>query len=389
MKLHSVLVTGAPARVSWAVGQQVTLPLGLAGFEAAAACVINERELNLPEDFVLAADPLKLRESAAFTLDKPTSSRLGVSYQLIPPRVRSFIAGSMGRVQRRRQHVWASYPQWPLDLSVDFFSDLCGQGGRFSSNSRTPVLLTHDLDDLEGLRNLVGKFLTAEERVGARSMNYVVPCKYPLDHGLLQEIAARGHGLGVHGHDHSNTTAFADQDTRRKRLQKGRDALKAYAPQGYRAPSLLRTPALLRELGSFYAHDSSIPTSGGLFPTPNNGCATARPFLFEGVVEIPLSMPRDGSLIFLGHSPQETLGLWQTCARNIAASGGVVVLLTHCENRFSGNARRFSIYLDFLEYLATSDTFYFSTPDDVVRTFWQSLGKERAADDENISRDPF
>src|SRR6185312_13744291 len=120
------------------------------------------------------------------------------------------------------------------------------------------------------------------------------------------------------------------------------DAAKPFADRhraaGYRAPSLLRTRGLLKDLAGRYRYDSSIPTSGGLFPVPNNGCASARPFMIEGIMEIPLSMPRDGSLRFLGKSPREILRIWIDCAERISASGGVVVLLTHCERRFSGNA---------------------------------------------------
>jgi hypothetical protein len=135
-----------------------------------------------------------------------------------------------------------------------------------------------------------------------------------------------------------------------------------YGASGYRAPSLLRTPGLLRDLAEFYRYDSSIPTAGGLFPTPNNGCASARPFLVEGIAELPLSMPRDGSLRFLGYSPDQILKCWLDCARQIGRSGGVVVLLTHCERQFSGNPPMLAAYRRFLEFVAESDQFTWSDP---------------------------
>ena len=60
------------------------------------------------------------------------------------------------------------------------------------------LILTHDLDSAEGLRNLVTWFLPLEEAVGARSTSFVVPCAWSLDVGLLDETSARGHELGVH-----------------------------------------------------------------------------------------------------------------------------------------------------------------------------------------------
>src|SRR5262249_52992836 len=152
-------------------------------------------------------------------------------------------------------------------------------------------------------------------------------------------VVARGHEAGVHGFDHSNRTPFAAADERARRLDAAKPLAERYGMVGYRAPSLLRTRRLLRDLSTRYRYDSSIPTSGGPFPVPNNGCASARPFSVEGIAEIPLTLPRDGSLRFLGYQPREIADLWIGCAETIARSGGVVALLTHCERRFTGNAR--------------------------------------------------
>src|SRR5205085_6806697 len=145
-----------------------------------------------------------------------------------------------------------------------------------------PVILTHDIDSPEGLRNLVDRFLPAEEAVVARSTSYIVPCAWQIDDRAVQAIISRGHDVGVHGYDHSNRTPFAAGEERRRRLDAARPFAAKYGAVGYRAPSLLRTRALLRDLAGRYRYDSSIPTSGGLFPVPNNGRASARPRLIDG-----------------------------------------------------------------------------------------------------------
>ena len=71
----------------------------------------------------------------------------------------------------------------------------------------------------------------------------------------------------------------------------------------------------------------------------------------EQIAEIPLTLPRDGSLRFLGYSPREIARLWIECADLIGRSGGVVMLLTHCERRFSGNAPMLDAYRRFLNYV--------------------------------------
>lgn len=337
------------AHVAWADGLEVTIP----------------PEINMHSASPDAAvDAVRLR--AAFTPSPPTSTRLPFSYQFVPLPVRTAIGHLLGRLQRQRTGSWAAFPRWPLDLSADYVADLLGAAPSPFAGGPAPVLLSHDIDTADGLKNLVPGFLPIEESVGARSSNYVVPCSWPIDHGLLEETARRGHELGIHGYDHSNRTPFAGAVEMHARINAARPLVERYNMLGYRAPSLLRTEALLQGLESLYRYDSSIPSSGGLFPVPNNGCASARPFRIGNIIEIPLTMPRDGSLRFLGHSPAEILDIWVRCAERIAASGGVVSLLTHCEDRFSGNPAMLSTYRKFLTYLAADERYVFSTPTEIL-----------------------
>src|SRR5262249_54086344 len=237
---------------------------------------------------VLADDAVRrLRERRAFTDRPPVSARLPISYHWLPGWARTAAAASIGRWNRRRVREWASFPGWPIDLSADALADLLDDGSPQRAGGPAPIVLTHDIDSAEGLANLVSKFVPLEEAVGARSTSYIVPCGWPVDHALVQAVVDRGHTVGVHGYDHSNRTPFANDAERARRLDAAKAFAQRYGAIGYRAPSLLRTRALLRDLGKRYRYDTSIPTSGGLFPVPNNGCATARPFAIEGVAELP------------------------------------------------------------------------------------------------------
>ena len=353
--------------VAWAAGLLFCIPrevfrrIGLDRQRTGSGEVIVSGATGVPDP----ADLDSLRMRAAYT-PQPTSSRLPFSYRRVPAWLRNLVASSIGRWQRSRTQRWAAFPQWPLDLSVDFLGDLLNPAGMSPGDSPTPVILSHDVDSPEGLQNIVGDFLAIEEEVGARSTNFVVPCGWPLDAGLLRELTARGHEIGVHGYDHSNLTPYASDSERRRRLDAAQSFMTEFDVVGYRAPSLLRSPALLRDVGVRYQYDGSIPTSGGLFPTPNNGCATARPFRIGSLVEIPLTLPRDGSLRFLGLAPDEILSLWMTLSQVIARSRGVVVVLTHGEQRFSGNPPMRSTYRKFLHGIAESGQFYFSTARDLA-----------------------
>ena len=350
-------------RAAWAEGQTVRWPASVLERAGWRRCVDESGALRIPGDPVpvTIADVQALRERCAFTEHPPVSARLPVDYRAVPGWARALVASAIGRWNRGRADRWAAFPAWPIDLSADALDDIRA-GGDVRARP-APVVVTHDIDSPEGLANLVDRFLPIEESLGVRSTSYVIPCAGPLDEGRLRDVVARGHELGVHGYDHSNRTPFAEAGDRARRLDAARAFADRYGAVGYRAPSLLRTRALLRDVGARFSYDSSIPTSGGLFPVPNNGCATARPFAVEGAVELPVTMPRDGMLRFLGYSPEEILHFWTDCAELIARARGVVVVLTHCERRFTGTPPMLDAYRRLLQHLHEgSERFVFCNP---------------------------
>ena len=349
-----------PEQAQWASRITVRLPAQLIRNLAGGLPALSNPDVeSLARS---AAADLRLR--AAFTNRPPASARLPVNYHVLPSAARRMMGRAIGYVQRARQASWSRFPGWPIDLSADLAADLAGERGIVFR--RTPVLLSHDIDSPEGLKNLMEMFLPIEEAVGARSANYIVPCAWPVDHAILAEVRDRGHEIGVHGYNHANQTPFADDDERRRRLAGGRAFGDRYSAIGYRSPSLLRTPALLADLAQLYRYDSSIPTSGGAFPVPNNGCASARPWRLGNLWEIPVTLPRDGSLRFLGYAPEQIGNLWCETADTIARSGGIISLLTHCEARFSGNKAMLATYRSFVEWISRDSRFEFMRMADLV-----------------------
>jgi peptidoglycan/xylan/chitin deacetylase (PgdA/CDA1 family) len=371
-------VEAVPA-LQWAENLTVSLPAKIAGVLANGAAPASGVVVT-PDTVAhaLMADNdgphSRLRLRAAYTDQPPLSSRLPFSYHAVPAWARQLLARGIGRARRRQIARWAAFPAWPIDLSADFVADLVGIARLPSAGSPTPVLLTHDLDSPEGVRNLVARFLDIEEQVDARSCSYVVPCGWPLDHALLDEVQQRGHEIGVHGYDHSNKTPFVGSAERQRRLDAAKPLFERYGAVGYRAPSLVRTEVLLRDIAPLYRYDSSIPTAGGMFPVPNNGCASARPWRLHGIWEIPLTLPRDGSLRFLDYQPAAIGRLWRETAEIVARSGGIICLLTHCETNFCGNGPMLAVYRDFLQWLASQPRFWFVRPSDLVARLDQLPG---------------
>ena len=330
-------------RVPWARGWQVSAP-----------------PAGTPEAFFQEA------RDFWWTREQPVSGKLPVPYHRIPPPVRSFLARQLGRFKRGQLET--VMPQWPLDLSADYWYDYLHQRRLRIEDpeGRTYVLLSHDLDSREGTEQFLEFFDPLEREMGARSANYVVVGKADFSLELAREIRDRGHEVGIHGFDHSNTTPFLPQEAILERLKTALEPVAELEPRGYRAPSLLRTPALLEGLKVYFEYDSSMPSSGGLFPQSNQGCFSARPFRLDSLWELPVSLPRDGSLRFLGYDPETILEIWKHCAEQIQAGGGVVSLLTHCETMFSGNPEMLSAYRGFLEAMAGDSRFVFGTTETVI-----------------------
>lgn len=335
-------------------GLEVFVPKLDVDEKADAALFIESRtRCAIPAD-TLATLGQRVRErpESFYTDTPPASSRLPFSYAALPRWVRSAALRMMGRRASKTQDRWAFFPGWPLDLSADVWEDaaaLCR--GESPKRLDACLVLSHDVDTLEGLRWLP-RLVEAEEAAGYRSVEYVVPFRFEIDHGILRDAAGAGCEIGVHGCTHDNKLPYCEEGEIRERLARAQDFRERYGARGFRAPSLLRTERLFRVLASLGYYDSSVPTSGGRFPTPNNGCASARAFRVAGLWELPITLPRDGSLLALGHSPREILDMWKTLAKAIITRGGIVHLLTHGEAHFSGNDRMLDVYREFLGWCA-------------------------------------
>ncbi|HFA59311.1 MAG TPA: hypothetical protein ENJ83_01335, partial [Rhodospirillales bacterium] len=155
--------------LAWAEGLRVSLPVELLRGRLASdgRLRVDGALRRAARERAEAAEGL--RRHACWTERPPASGRLPFSYQRLPPALRMLYAHALGRIQRYRRARWAAFPDWPLDLSVDFLADLVAPRAPAAVPRPTPVLLTHDIDSPEGLRHLMAHFLPLEERYGARS----------------------------------------------------------------------------------------------------------------------------------------------------------------------------------------------------------------------------
>lgn len=311
-----------------------------------------------------------LREYGLYTSTPPASSLMPFSYQRVPQGIRWITASLLTRFNYWRMKGQSFFPRWPLDLSADALEDFtsCFDSKPLSrqNHSKTTVVLTHDIDNPESLKNMP-RFLAIEESFGFRSTNFIVPMGWPLDCEIIERAVSNDHEIGLHGYNHDNCTPFLPYDAIERRFEECLPFIERYRVKGYRAPSLLRTQNLFRCLKRYGLYDASVPTVGGQYSLKPNGCASARPFYHQEVWELPLSLPTDASLLFLGFKPDHILRLWIDTTQAIGKSGGTVVLLTHCEAVYSGNPQMLKVYAEFLTFLKSSGLFDVRTAQEVKK----------------------
>lgn len=304
-----------------------------------------------------------------FLKSLPWYGRLPFHYRRVPPRLRAAIRDLLGRRVSADE-----YPAWPLECSVEALRRMYLFARREADGSQPlpfwpdgrqfALAVTHDIDSAEGQAR-VTSWMDEEAKIGVRSCFYVVGREYPVDLGLWREANERGFEVGLHGDRHDHKLAFLPEEDIRRRLAPCERLADDLSMTGFRAPSLFRTKALLSVVGERYAYDSSVPDTG-LLPTAANGCATVFPFELDGVRELPVTVPADGTLLARGLEPEQVLAAWLAKTEWIRAMGGAAVFLAHPEDGFSAEPRMYKAMRFFLEQMAADDDAWIALPREIV-----------------------
>lgn len=277
-------------------------------------------------------------------------SRLG---PVIPPGMRKLAKQITYRLFKNSEE---SFPSWPIERSVELLRHIVSQVALEKRDSLWPagktfaLAFSHDIDSLGGFAN-IDKIHKTEERYGVKSTWFVVGDQIEKREDALKSLLKSGHELGLHGARHDHLYSSSDSGMIRMVLNKYKDIIARFGMKGFRSPYLGRSAGLFEALQNFFEYDSSVPDTALLSPDPFvKGSCTVLPYKLGKLIEIPITLPLDSALLFLGYKEDDIFNVWKKKTEWVKGVGGVAVLNTHAESHFLNAKGMMRAYERFVEW---------------------------------------
>ncbi len=293
---------------------------------------------------------------------RPLAARSPIPYQWFVPRpLRTPIkraAGLFRGLQADR------FPTWPRESGLLTLASLClpkPTRAGWPDGRRFALCVSHDVESAAGVR-LAEEAARVDAAYGVKSTWFVVGRLASRARRLADRLKADGCEIGLHGTHHDMAFPFLTRGEMEKRLDACRSFVDDYDARGFRSPALLRTDLMYELIGERFAYDSSVVDSGRLSPHARpTGCASVFPFLRGGLPVVPITLPMDSALLFLGYDDERMLKLWEDKLNFIASWGGAAVFVSHTEPHFFGSKAGLAAYERFLKMVAAREDAWLAT----------------------------
>ncbi len=308
--------------------------------------------------------------------DKPLGALAEIYYfirPILPLAIRKHI-------QRMYLSGWEkiSFPQWPVDTSVDSLMErLLLLSLRSSRAHQIPfiwfwpdgapscAIMTHDVETSAG-RDFCAALMDVDDSYGVKSSFQVVPEeRYLVEPRFLSSLRERGfevviHDLNHDGHLYRTRKQFLERTAKINAY--GKD----YGADGFRAGVLYRKQLWYEALD--FAYDMSVPNVAHLDPQ-RGGCCTVMPYFIGNIVELPVTTTQDYTLFNILN--EHSIDLWKRQIELIVQRHGLISFIVHPDYIAAARERR--VYEDLLGYLAglaEEKSVWITTPGEVNR-WWR------------------
>ena len=227
-------------------------------------------------------------------------------------------------------------------------------------NAEYALVLSHDVESQSGFSQ-IAKLAEVEESMGLRSSWNIVPYKYKIDRGLINDLKQRGHEIAIHGYNHDGRL-FSSKEVFDYRVPMINRAIEELEAVGFRAPMVHRNLRWMQQLNIEY--DSSCFDIDPFQAMPG-GVGSIWPFSVGKFVELPYTMPQDHTL-FVSLS-ENSDRIWREKLAFIKRHHGMALMLTHPD--YLDSPSRLRIYRDFLSWLRGSSDPWHVLPREMSRWF--------------------
>jgi peptidoglycan/xylan/chitin deacetylase (PgdA/CDA1 family) len=272
----------------------------------------------------------------------------------------------------------AAFPAWPIEPLLTekvekYLRALLGGADAvrhiafWPGASQCAFVITHDVELDAGLRRAPA-LAALEQELGFTSCWNLVPERYPIDWGIVNELRQQGFEIGIHGLKHDGRL-FQSHALFTERMK----AIERYAgewgAEGFRSPSTLRNAVWMSDMQ--FSYDSSFPDTDPYEPQPG-GCCSIWPYFLGPMVELPLSLPQDHTLFeILQH---KDIAVWKKKIEWIAAHGGIAMVNVHPDYMLTDE--RLSFYRDLLLYMKDQSGVWHVQPREAAR-WWRDRQASR------------
>jgi hypothetical protein len=268
------------------------------------------------------------------------------------------------------------FPTWAVDASVDLLhrnllvkllktnpgSSSMPMISFWPQGADMCLLLTHDVESLDGIEN-IKKIINIEQKLGFRSVWNFVPEKYPLDPCILRELQASGFEIGVHGLYHDGRL-FESYNLFQQHASKINKYLRQWGSVGFRSESNLRNLEWISKY--IQAEYDTSCVSAEWYGAQPGGCCTVFPFIYRDLVELPITLQQDFTLLdILKLTPEETLNHWIDSVQSIKKINGLVLINVHPDYMTSPD--RLKLYENFLEAMKSEMSCWHALPKEAAR----------------------
>jgi hypothetical protein len=227
---------------------------------------------------------------------------------------------------------------------------------------KTAVSITHDIEEQRGFDNSL-RLAEIDEKFGIKSAFEIVPERYKMDYGVLDELRRHGFEIAIQGLKHDGKL-FDSGKVFKERMLKIKEYANKWKAKGFRSPFLLRNVAWMKDMG--FEWDSSFADWDPYGPQPG-GCCTVFPFfLSPDTVELPVTMIQDHVLFNV--LKKKDIAIWKKKFEYIAAINGFVNVVVHPDYIFDGHL--INLYSELLEYIKSKQSAWVALPSQICQ-WWK------------------